>query len=307
MTTELEQQLQDAVNSVPGWTWEEVDVAPLDGGVTNANFVAIKGGKKHFMKVYGPGTESFINRDGSNDAALQAHEIGIGPNVLHYDKETGLEVVEFLDGYRASLTSDYARTDFLEHVIDLYATFHKSKPLSDTKDVFEMTQEHIDQGAELGVHRPVDFDWLYHQYSKAREAFFASGLDLVPCHNDPMPGNFMVTMDGDTITDMKMIDYEYASNNERAYEIGVFLAEVFVDEKTSLEMIERYYGEVRASTVARVTVARAVADMKWGNWALQQRKLQDWDFDYQKYGIWKLARARMMFNDPRWDDWLRTI
>lgn len=307
MSKDLDKQLEAAVNAVPGWTWDDVDVAPLDGGVTNANFVAVHDGKRHFMKVYGPGTESFINRDGSNDAALQAHKMGIGPNVLHYDKNTGLEVVEFLDGYRASLTSDFARKDFLEHVIDLYATFHKGKPLSDTKDVFEMTQEHIDQGAELGVTTPVDFKWLYKQYSKAQEAFTASGLDLVPCHNDPMPGNFMVAMDGDAITDMKLIDYEYASNNERAYEIGVFLQEVFVDEATSLEIIERYYGEVRADVVARVTVARAVADMKWGSWAIQQRKLQDWDFDYQKYGLWKYARARMMFNDPRWDDWLRAI
>ena len=61
MTPELENQLKEAVNSVPGWTWDEVDVAPLDGGVTNANFVAVKGGKQHFMKVYGPGTESFYN------------------------------------------------------------------------------------------------------------------------------------------------------------------------------------------------------------------------------------------------------
>ena len=307
MTPELEIQLRTAVNSVPGWIWEDVEVAPLDGGVTNTNFVAIHRGKKHFLKVYGPGTESFINRDGSNDAALQAHAMGIGPKVLRYDNETGLEVIEFLEGYRASTNADYARKEFLEHVIDLYSTFHSGKPLLYTKNVFEMTEEHIEQGTELSVHRPVDFDWLYKQYRKAKSAFFASGLDLVPCHNDPMPGNFMVTMADEAITDMKLIDYEYASNNERAYELGVFLAEVFVDEQTSLEMIERYFGEVRPQIVARVTVARAVADMKWGSWAVQQRKLQDWDFDYQKYGIWKYARARMMFNDPRWDDWLRAI
>ena len=307
MTTELEKKLQDAVNSVPGWRWGEVDIAPLDGGVTNANFVAVKDGKKRFMKLYGPGTEGFINRDGSNDAALQAHAMGIGPNVLHYDKETGLEVVEFLEGYRASTNADFARKDFLSNVMDLYSTFHKGKPLTDTKHIFEMTEEHIEQGAELGVKTPVDFEWLCKQYYKAKDAFFASGLDLVPCHNDAMPGNFMVMMNGNEITDMKLIDFEYASNNERAYEIGIFLGEVFCDEPTSLEMIEHYYGEVRPQIVARISVARAVADMKWGSWAVQQRKLQDWDFDYQKYGIWKYARARMMFNDPRWDDWLRTI
>lgn len=307
MSNDLETQLRNAVNSIPGWTWEQTEVSPLDGGVTNANFVAVHQGKKYFLKLYGPGTENFINRDGSNDAAMQANAMGIGPTVLHYDKQMGLEVVEFLEGYRASNNADYSRKDFLEHVIDLYSTFHSGKSLTDTKDVFEMTEEHIDQGRELNAIYPTDFGWLMKQYTKAKSAFFASGLDLVPCHNDPMPGNFLVNMDGNAITDMKMIDYEYASNNERAYELGVFLAEVFVDEKTSLEMIERYFSEASPAMVARVTVARAVADMKWGSWAVQQRQLQEWDFDYQKYGIWKYARARMMFNDPRWDDWLRAI
>ncbi|MDF2371631.1 MAG: choline kinase family protein [Rhizobiaceae bacterium] len=307
MSTELQKRLDAAVSAVPGWSPATVDVVPLDGGVTNTNFLATHDCKMHFLKVYGVGTESFINRDASVSAARQAHAMGIAPNVLHYDNEAGLEIVEFLEGYRASTNADFARKDFLDGVIDLYATFHKGQALAETKTVFEMTDEHIEQGKALNAIYPADFDWLIKQYGKAKQAFEASGLDIVPCHNDPMPGNFMVAMNGDEIKDMKLIDYEYASNNERAYELGVFLAEVFVDEATSLELIKRYFGEMRAEMVARVTVARAIADMKWGSWAVQQRQLQDWDFDYQKYGIWKYARARKLFNDPRWDNWLRTI
>ncbi len=307
MSAATEQQVKAAVNSVPGWSSESVSVQPVVGGLMNSNWLATHEGKMHFMKVYGIGSENFINRDLSIEAARQAYDLGIAPNVLHYDKQTGLEVVEFLTDYRASTNADFSRMDFLEGVIDLYAAFNGGKRLSKTKDVFEMTDEHIEQGDELGVIRPADFDWLLKQYAKAKKAFMASGLDLVPCHNDPMPGNFMVQLDADKISDMKLIDYEFASNNERAYELGVFLGEVFLDEATSLALIERYYGEVRAEVVARVTVARAVADMKWGSWAVQQRQLSDWDFDYQKYGIWKYARARMLFNDPRWDDWLRMM
>lgn len=307
MNSELHTRLNKAIEAVPGWTRENVDVAVLDGGVNNSNWLITHEDKRYFLKLYGPGTEAFINRDASIDAARQAHEMGIAPNVLHYDPERGVEVVEFLEGYRASTNADFARTDFLGNVIDLYAGFHAGKTLPETKSVFEMTDEHIEQCRELGADFPCDFEWLLKQYNKAKEAFFASGLDLVPCHNDPMPGNFMVRMNADQIEDMKLIDFEFASNNERAYEIGVFLAEVFTDEKTSLQMIERYYGELRPDIVARVTVARAVADMKWGAWAVQQRKLSGWDFDYQKYGLWKFGRARMLFNDPRWTDWLRAI
>lgn len=307
MSAEIEEQLTAAIGTVLGRSPESVDGEPLVGGLMNDNWVARHDGKSYFVKVYGAGSESFVNRDLSIEAARQAHDLGIAPDVLHYDSESGLEVVEFLTGYRASTNADFSRRDFLEHVIDLYAVFNGGEKLSGTKDVFEMTDEHIEQGRALGVITPTDFDWLMKQYGKAKQAFMASGLDLVPCHNDPMPGNFMVRMEADGIADMKLVDYEFASNNERAYELGVFLGEVFVDEAASLELIERYYGQLRPDIVARVTVARAVADIKWGSWAVQQRQLSDWDFDYQKYGIWKYARARMLFDDPRWDDWLRQI
>lgn len=307
MNPELQKRLNAAIATVPGWSPETVEARILDGGINNSNWMVTQGGARYFVKLYGPGTENFINRDVSIDAARQAHAMGIGPEIVHYDDAAGIEVVKFLEGYRASTNSDFESTDFLGNVIDLYARIHSGTPLGETKTVFEMTDEHIEQGRDLGALFPRDFDWLLKQYEKAKAAFIASGLDLVPCHNDPMPGNFMVEMQDGRIADMKMIDFEFASNNERSYEIGVFLAEVFTDEKTSLEMIERYFGEVRPEIVARVNVARAVADMKWGSWAVQQRRLSDWDFDYQKYGIWKYGRARGVFDDPRWDDWLRAI
>lgn len=307
MSRQTNQRVKAAIDAVPGWSSGTVTAQPVDGGLMNSNWLAVHEGRTHFMKIYGIGSEAFVNRDASIEAARQAHEQGIGPEVLHYDNQSGLEVVEYLSGYRASTNADFSRKDFLEHVIDLYATFNAGRALPVTKDVFAMTDEHVDQGGQLGAIYPSDFEWLMKQYQKSRQAFMASGLDLVPCHNDPMPGNFMVQMSSDTITDMKLIDYEFASNNERAYEIGVFLGEVFVDEATSLELIERYYGTLRPETVARVSVARAVADIKWGSWAVQQRQLSDWDFDFQKYGIWKYARARALFNDSRWDDWLRAI
>lgn len=55
------------------------------------------------------------------------------------------------------------------------------------------------------------------------QAFLSSGLDIVPCHNDAMRGNFLVHLEGDRILDMKIVDFKFASNNERAYEIGAFL------------------------------------------------------------------------------------
>jgi len=299
---------QALANTAIDWRPERAQLQELTGGILNSNWLVSCDDKRYVMKVFGVGSENFVNRSLSHEAANQAYHLGLAPCPVYFNASTGFELTDFLSDYRACNNADFVHTDFLGAAIDLYRQFHHGAPLSQTKDVFSMTDEHLEQGEEIGALRPIDFAWLIYQYQRAKQAFMASGLDLVPCHNDPMPGNFMVQLseNGD-ILDMKLIDFEFASNNERAYEIGVFLGEVFADEDDTLAMIERYYGHTRPDVVARVWAARAVADMKWGSWAVQQRQLSDWDFDYQKYGIWKYARARLLFNDPRWNDWLRLL
>ena len=82
---------------------------------------------------------------------------------------------------------------------------------------------------------------------------------------------------------------------------------MFYDEQRTLELIEIYFGSVRSDAVARVILNRALADVKWASWAVVNRKLNSWDFDYQKYGVWKYMRARSVMLDDRWEFWLRQI
>jgi hypothetical protein len=50
--------------------------------------------------------------------------------------------------------------------------------------------------------------------------------------------------------------------------------------------------------ISRVQVCSALADVKWGLWGCMNHKLSNaWDFDYHKYGAWKLARARLKMAD----------
>jgi thiamine kinase-like enzyme len=303
--SQYERDVEAAIRKVPQWRDSEITYGMLVGGLNNRNWrvQVIGDDRDYFLKVPGEGTDIFINRGIANEAARNAFELGIGPEVIHFDPADGVEVHEFLDGYRACTNSDFTRPEVQKAVLDLYRTFHGGPKLSMTKTIFDLIDEHLDQARSLGSILPEDIDWLLHYYEKARSAFVASGLDLVSCFNDPMPGNFLVRDGGP----MKLIDYEFASTNERAYEIGVFVGEMFFDEPTTLRLIETYYGNVRPEVVARVYVCRALADIKWASWAIVSRKLNDWDFDFQKYGVWKYMRARSLFLDPRWDHWLRLV
>jgi len=305
-----ERVLEAAVQRIPQWQGRSFSYAPLVGGLMNQNWIVEVDGesRRYFVKVPGEGSEMFIDRVTANEAARNAHAMAIAPEVVFFDPADGLEVSEFLEGYRACTNADFGDASVQADVLALYRKLHAGPALGQTKTIFDMIEEHLQQGRDLGSHFPPDMPWIEHRYAQAKAAFMASGLDLVPCFNDPMPGNFLISHDPVAAPKpMRLIDYEFASNNERSYELGVLFAEMFYDEQLTLGLIEQYFGTVRPAMVARVIVNRALADIKWASWAVVNRKLKEWDFDYQKYGVWKYMRARSVMYDPRWDAWLRMV
>lgn len=303
--SQYERDVETAIGKVPQWQGKEIHYGMLVGGLNNRNWrIQVMGEtREFFLKVPGEGTDAFIDRAAANEAGRNAHKLGIGPEVIHFDVEGGVEVHEFLDGYRACTNADFDDPGIQSSVMDLYKTFHGGPKLDAVKTIFDMIDEHFEQAHALGSWLPEDLDWMLFNYEKARAAFTASGLDLVSCFNDPMPGNFLIG-DGKP---MKLIDYEFASTNERAYELAVLFGEMFFDEATTLRLIETYYGRATPDLVARVWLCRGLADIKWGLWGVVSRKMNDWDFDFQKYGMWKFMRARDVMLDPRWSTWLSQI
>jgi thiamine kinase-like enzyme len=303
--TQDEQNVEIAIRKVPAWQGREGDIAyrMMVGGLNNRNWhVSVEGDvRSYFLKVPGEGTEIFINRATSYEAAVNAHGVGIAPEVIFHDASTGTEVHEFLEGHTTCTTADFMRADVRDQVIRLFRTLHSGPVLSQVKTIFDLIDEHLDQAAELGSSMPEDLPWLLHHYEKIRAAFTASGMDLVTCYNDPMPGNFLFSPSGD----LKLIDYEFASANERSYDIGVFACEMFLEDDETHALIETYFGAVTPQMQARVNLCRILADIKWGSWAVVNRMLTDWDFDFQKYGLWKYMRGRAMMMDPRFERWLR--
>jgi thiamine kinase-like enzyme len=296
----------DAVRAVPGWAGRDVSVEPVFGGLQNSNWRARCREELAtlFVKLPGAGTEVFNDRANAHRAGTLAAAAGISPAIRAFLPATGLEVVDYLDGYRACTNGDMKAWDVSRSVIGLFRTFHGVGPLPVTKTVFDMVDEHLRQVDELGVRLPGTVPALLREYGAARAALQASGLDLVPCHNDPMPGNFLVRDDGP----MKLIDFEFSSNNERAYDLALVVAEFFYDEPRAMACIEEFYGAATWDVVARVRVCTALADLKWGLWGCVNQQLNDtWDFDYHKYGTWKLARARATVADPRWPLWLAAL
>ena len=303
---EAETALEATAARIAEWGGRGLRYETIHGGITNANFRVIfsDGPETCFVKVPGRGTEAFIDRRTAHQAAMNAGSLGLGPRVLHFFPDTGIEVSEFVEGYRSCNNLDFQDPPVREMAIDCYRRFHGAPALAQTKTVFDMIDEHVEQSRDLAASPPPDHVWLAKQYRLARDALTASGLDIVPCFNDPMPMNFMLNPARDR---MLMIDYEYASNNDRCYELGIWFGEMFFSETVEYELIERYFGRRDARIFARCQLHKALADIKWGYWSLVQMKQSALTFDFSKYGAWKFMRARSVMHDVRWFDWLERV
>ncbi|WP_280170829.1 choline/ethanolamine kinase family protein [Agrobacterium pusense] len=303
--SDAERALEAAIIQVKPWQGRRLRYRPVSGGISNTNFrIEVEGDDLgYFLKIPGRGTEMFIDRRAAAAASKQAEAIGVGPKTFDYLDHLDIEIAEFIDGRRASTHKDFADPAVRNEAVRVYRQFHDAPALPLTKTVFDMIEEHFDQARALGGHWPLDHDWLFRSYKQARAALEASGLDLVPCFNDPMPGNFLIGDD----KSIKLIDFEYASNNERLYDLAIWSGEMFYSEDIDCEIIEEYFGFYNKASHARFIVHKALADIKWSTWAMVQNRISTLDFDFYKYGIWKHMRARSIIHDPRWPLFLKAL
>jgi thiamine kinase-like enzyme len=305
-STVNERQLRDALAAIEEFGGRCVSFGPVVGGITNTNWrIRVHPPREDFfVKIPGAGTERFIDRRNAVEASRRAAAAGCGAIQRWAFPDTGVEVFEWLSGYRPATNDDFNSPVIRSNSLDGFRAYHQQKPLPQTKTVFDMVEEHLSQIAEEGCQVPPDFAFLHRQYARARQAFDASGYDTVPCFNDGLAANFMVRDDDG---DVKLIDFEYSSNNLPHYDIALWMGEMFFDEMLELELIEEFFGVASSDHVARTFVCKAVADLKWASWALVQEKQSDIVFDYRKYGMWKYHRSRAVVHDSRWEGWLRQL
>jgi len=304
-TTPAEIDLEAVLACIAEWNGKEISYEPVGGGISNANWRVFVSGQdiSYFVKVPGKGTERFIDRAAAHDASVKAHAAGVGAKVYYFIEELGVEIFEFMDGLRTSTNGDFLDPTIRTNALRALRAFNQGASLNLRKTLFDMIDEHIGQVLELGGHFPKDFGWINAKYREARRALEASGLDIVPCMNDTLAGNFLLDADNKVM----LVDFEYASNNDSCAELAVWFGEMFFPPEIETEIIEEYFGRYDETIVARISLFKALADVKWSTWAMVQHQVSNLEFDFFKYGVWKHMRARSLMRSLKWETWLSVV
>ena len=298
--------IEDAISKVPLWSGRPVRHERIAAGITNLNWrIRLDDpDETFFLKIHGPGTESFIDRDVAHEAAIKAGDAGIAPRLLFYDPVDGIEVYEYLNGYRSCGVPDTQHPTIRENIVRAYKAVHTTQSLSVARDGFAQLDQHLNRLRQMDAEFPHDFEQMLWQRGRAERAIRASGMDLTACFNDGYVSNYMFN---DRL-EVKIIDWEYAANNDPYWDLMMFSWENFyTDPAGRRELIEIYDGTYREDVAARIHLYLGIASIVWGLWATYQSMTSSIPFDFGKYADLIFARGRIAMSVPDWENALARV
>ncbi|NRG17693.1 phosphotransferase family protein [Rhizobiales bacterium] len=274
------------------------DVSPLSG-LTNRVFrVDLPEGAGVVVRLPRPETAGLIDRRRELHNAREAERVGIGPQILHADPESGVMVTRLVAGAR-ELVPVAAGHDMLARVGAAFARLHRSGAVFEGRlDPFALIS---DAAARLPG---LDSAWrgLVADVVALRGGDVTYGKELAPCHCDPVPGNVLERRPEShegikdtpfgTFSDpsgILLVDWEYSAMADPAWDLAYFALEAELCENSLVHLLEGYGGG--AGMGQRVARMKPVCDCLSGLWALEQFHAGNSATDFHTYAEKRLDRA----------------
>jgi thiamine kinase-like enzyme len=168
-------------------------------------------GGDYVFRLYGAKTELFIDRDVEMENLRRLEPLKVTPKLVTYLPERDLTVVEFIPGYVLK-NQDFLREDLWERIIRPIKIIHQSciqlpylfDPLIEVKRFYKILEGINPNYPEFDIRGTILF------LEKISEVASIPSSRYVPCHNDLLADNFILTEEGGRYKEpMYLIDWEY--------------------------------------------------------------------------------------------------
>jgi thiamine kinase-like enzyme len=273
-------------------------VTELSGGLTNRNLKVSNPNGCCVVRIPSEGPDLLgIDRDREHANSVAAARAGVGAPVLHYRPGAGL-TVGFLPG-TALTDADLHDPAVLGRVATACRQLHAGPRFVGEFDMFAVQARYRAIVAEHGFRLPARYDEFGPQVE--RMALALGPRVTVPCHNDLLAANLLD--DGEQV---RIIDYEYAGNNDPCFELGNIWSEAALPAPLLDVLVTAYFGRPRPAQVARARLFGLMSKYGWTLWAAIQDATSPLEFDFWSWGMEKYDRAVAEFDGPEFERLLST-
>jgi thiamine kinase-like enzyme len=275
---------------------------PLEGGITNRNYLVTLGGKAYVVRVPGKDTDLLgIDREAERQANESAAQLGIAPPVAAMLTDPPALVTEFVEGEGMS-EKDLQDPATVARIAPELRRMHDSGTTLPTEfDTPRIAEDYAGIARERGVEIPPAYEEASRFAAAIKAAASGPEHDPVPCHNDLLAANFLD--DGKRIW---IFDWEYAGMGDRYFDLGNYSVNNGLEESGQGVLLEWYFDEpADARRKATLNLFRFMSDFREAMWGVVQQGVSDLDFDFPGYAKKHFDRMLKTAADPKFDGWLR--
>jgi thiamine kinase-like enzyme len=276
-----EEELIAALQVVPEVAGRELTLTPLSGGITNRNFLIELAGEpeRYVVRLAGNDTHLLgISREVEHAATVTAAGVGVGPEVVGFIRNGGYLVTRFIEG---SSVSDEAvhRPETIRRVADSIRRIHDGPAIPGLFIPLRIVEAYRALALARSVPMPAEYGVAQAIGRRIELAFLSNPVEMRPCHNDLLNGNFID--DGNRI---RIVDWEYAGMGDPFFDLGNFSANHGLTADEDALLLAGYDGGSAArERLARLTLMRVVSDFREAMWGVLQQGISTLDVDFVAY------------------------
>lgn len=281
---------------MPEWQGLDLKISVLTGGITNRLYrVQLSDGGDYVVRVYGPNTELFINRDVEMESIRRMEPTGVTPRLIRYLPEKNVTIVEFIPGTPFK-NADFLKDELLEAAVRPIRLIHSSgvqlprlfDPLQEVRRLFKVLTRVGPDYPEFDIRGTISI------LDRISTIANIPHSEYLPCHNDLLADNFILVEDRDRYREpVCLIDWEYAGMNTPYYEISDMFQEILMPREVEEKILRIYWEDHNMDEhFLKTDMFKPFPDIYWFLWSLIQLNISSIEFDYYDYGKVKYENAQ---------------
>ena len=276
--------------------WEHtIHCEPLEGGITNRNFLVKHGNEKFFVRLGIDIPEHGVYRFNELAASRAAHKCGISPEVVY--AETGAMVLRFINGITLE-PGNLRDISSLKKVVPLLKSCHQQMPLylpgsSLIFWVFQVIRGYVNtlkESKSRMIQKLSRFLEINHELEKT-----VGTIDLFYGHNDLLSGNFI-----EDDNRLWLVDWDYAGFNSPLFDLANLASNNEFTEGLERELLEMYFeNEVSDDLWEQYFAMKCASLLRESMWSMVSEIYSTLDFNYVQYTAENLERFENTFAEFR--------